>query len=60
MVVAYCEVLYPLWVMDSLRTLKVHLCLCCGYHWLALSTIDLVVDNRKLRFGAYFEVLYPL
>ena len=29
-----------------------------GYHWLPLATIDLVGDNRNLRFEADFEMLY--
>ena len=33
----------------------VHVC-----HWLPIATIDLVGDNRNLKFEAYFEVLYPL
>ena len=28
-----------------------------NYHWLPLATIDLVGDNRDLKFEAYFEVL---
>ena len=43
----YFEFLYPLWMVDSLRTSKVH-------HWMPLdtigcplATIDLVGDNRE-------------
>ena len=38
----YFEVLYPLWVVDSHRTLKVN-------HCLSLVTIDLVGDNREFK-----------
>ena len=57
------EVLYPLWVVDNLRTLKVYHCLSLvtiGYHWLPLATIDLVVIIGNLKFESYLEVLYPL
>ena len=37
---AYFELLYLLWVVHILRTLKVH-------HWLLLATIDLVGDNME-------------
>ena len=55
---AYFEVLYPFWVVDSLRTLKAH-------HYLSLVTIGCsqqlfikweIIGN--LNFEAYFEVLY--
>ena len=54
---AYFEQLYPLWVVDSFRTSKVHHCLPLVSHWLPLATIDLVGDNRELKFEAYFELL---
>ena len=43
----YFELLYLLWMVDILRTLKVHHYLSLGYHWLPLATIDLVGDNRE-------------
>ena len=50
---AYFEQLYPLCMVDSFRTSKVH-------HHLPLVTIDLVGDNREFKFKAYFEELHPL
>ena len=41
---AYFELLYPLWVVDSLRTLFL-----LGYHWLPPATIDLVGNNREFE-----------
>ena len=57
---AYFEVLYPLWVFDSLKTLNLHHCLSlASINWLPLATIDLVGDIRNLKFEAYFKVLCP-
>ena len=57
---AYFEVLYPLWVFDSLKTLNLHHCLSlASINWLPLATIDLVVDIGNLKFEAYFKVLCP-
>ena len=50
--------LYLFWVVDSLRTLKVHHCLSLVTIG-CIATIDLVGDNRNLKFQAYFEVVYP-
>ena len=55
---AYFEVLYLFWVVDSLRILEVPALFVLAYHWLPLTTIDLMKDNRNLKFEAYFEVLY--
>ena len=46
---AYFELLYPLWVVDSLRHLKGESLYVLGYHWLPLATIDLVGDIRKFE-----------
>ena len=43
----YLEVLYPFWMVDSLRTLKSASLFVLGYHWLPLTTIDSVGDNRE-------------
>ena len=45
---AYFELLYLLWVVDILRTVKVHHSV-LGYHWFSLATIDLVGDNREFE-----------
>ena len=56
---AYCEVFYPLWVEDSLRTLKSHYLL---PFWLPLvSPCNHSVfeeDSRVSKSEAYFEVFY--
>ena len=44
---AYFELLYLLWVVDILRTLKGASLFVLGYHWLPLATIELVGDNRE-------------
>ena len=44
---AYFEVLYPLYVVDSLRTLKVHHCL--SLVTIGSSNIDLVGDPREFE-----------
>ena len=49
MVDAYFEVLYPLWVVDSLRTFEDASLFVLGYHWLPLATIDLVGDNMEFE-----------
>ena len=51
--------LYPLWVVDSFRTLKVHHYLfmvtigtslfVLGYHLLPIATIDLMGDNSESK-----------
>ena len=45
----YFEVLYQLYVVDSLRTFEGVSLLVHGYHWLPLATIDLVGDNREFE-----------
>ena len=58
---AYFELLYLLWVVDILRTVKVYHCLSLvTIGQLPLATTDLVGDNRELKFNAYFELLYLL
>ena len=44
---AYFELLYLLWVVDILRTLKDASLFVLGNHWLPLATIDLFHDNRE-------------
>ena len=45
----YFEVLYPLWVVDSLQNFKGPSLFVLGYHWLPLATIDLVGANREFE-----------
>ena len=47
---AYFEVLYPLWMVDSLRTLKGASLFVLGYHLLPLASIDVVGANREFKF----------
>ena len=44
---AYFELLYLLWVVDILRTLKGASLSLLGYYWLPLATIEFVGDNRE-------------
>ena len=44
---AYFELLYLVWVVDILRTVKVHHCLSLVTIGLPLGTIELVGDNRE-------------
>ena len=46
---AYFEVLYPLWVSDSLRSSNVHHCLSLVTIGFSIATIDLVGDNREFE-----------
>ena len=45
----YLLVLYPLWVVDSLRTLNLHHCLSMVTTGCPLATIYLVGDNRDFE-----------
>ena len=47
---AYFEVLYPYLIDDSFRTLTVHHCFLLDDHWLPLTTIQFVCDNKKSTF----------
>ena len=54
---AYFELLYPLLVADSLRTLKDAPLFVPGYHWLPPATIDLVGDIREFEILGIFCIV---
>ena len=57
---SYFDVLYPLQVVDSLRTSKMHHCLPLVTIGCPSATIDLGMIIGTLKSEAYFEILYPL